>query len=92
MVPEAESALGRPVFLLVGRRRVAQGPKRPAGRCGAAKAVTAQDVQVGVLERGQPGHVLVQNVVLALLGRQSPQPFPVSFPGTIIRSGTRARP
>jgi hypothetical protein len=37
------------------------------------EAVAAQDIQVGVLEWGEPGDVLVQDVVLALVGGPGPQ-------------------
>lgn len=60
---------------MVSLRPVAQGPKRPADRAGATKAVAAQGVQVGVLERGEPGDVLVQDVGLALVGGQGPELF-----------------
>jgi hypothetical protein len=42
--------------------RIAQRAQAVA-RLGCGEAVAAQDVQIPVLERGQPGHVLVPDVV-----------------------------
>jgi non-ribosomal peptide synthetase component E (peptide arylation enzyme) len=53
------------VLLLVesGRVRVAQRPQAAAGRGGGGEAVTAERVEVAVLERGEPGDVLVADFV-----------------------------
>ncbi len=50
------------ILVELARVRVAQGP-RPVTRGGRGEAVAAWDVEVAVLERGRPGHVLIPDPV-----------------------------
>ena len=50
------------VIVEVDGIRVAQGPQ-PLHRLGGGEVVPAQDVQILVLERGEPGDVLVADLV-----------------------------
>jgi hypothetical protein len=54
------------VVIEPGRVRVPQRAQGAARRLSGGEAVAAQDVEVGVLEWGNAGDVLVQDVVLAL--------------------------
>ncbi|MFE5684231.1 hypothetical protein [Streptomyces sp. NPDC056512] len=60
------------VLVKVDGRRVTQWALALAWRA-RDEAVAVQAVEIGVLKRGDPGHVLIQAVMLPLLGRQGPQ-------------------
>jgi hypothetical protein len=59
---EAGSVLSVVVIVEVDGVRVAQGPQ-PVNRLGGGEAVTAEHVEVSVIERGEPGDVLVPYLV-----------------------------